>query len=83
MDVQFKAQDFKLTDDDNAAVQSVKLPFKSKGYSFSIQTKLNPGPANITLSLNNEEFQISQDQQLIFVNSWNQEITDEGLSYPP
>ena len=86
MDVQFKAQEFKLAvlgvpvlAVDNDPVLSVKLPFKSKGYSFSILTKLNPGPANVTLSLNNEEYRISQDKQQIFVKSWNQNIFCQNL----
>ena len=80
MDVQFKAQDFKIAVQDNATVPSVKLPFNSTGYWFSIQTKLNPGPANVvTLSLNDEKYQISQDQQPIFVKSWNQNITYQNL----
>ena len=79
MDVHFKAQAFQLSDNDNAPVLSVELPFKSEGVSFSIQTKLNPGPANVTLSLNDEEYQISQDEQQIFVQSWNQSITCQNL----
>ena len=80
MDVHFKAQAFQLSDNDNAPVLSVELPFKSEGVSFSIQTKLNPGPAIVTLSLNpEEEYQISQGKHQIFVQSWNQNITCQNF----
>ena len=79
MDVQFKAQAFELSDNDNAPVRSVKLPFKSEGVSFSIQTKLNPGPANVILSLNHEEYQISQGEQRTFVESWHQNISYQNV----
>ena len=81
MDVQFKAQEFKLAGRgvNNDTVPSVKLPYKNKGESFSIQTKLNPGPAIVTLSLNHEEYQISQGKHQIFVQSWNQSITCQNL----
>ena len=81
MDVQFKAQEFKLAGRrvDNDTVPSVKLPYKNKDESFSIQTKLNPGATNVTLSLNNETYQISQGEQQIFVRSWNQSITCQNL----
>ena len=81
MDVQFKAQEFKLAGRrvDNDTVPSVKLPYKNKVESFSIQTKLNPGATNVTLSLNNETYQISQGEQQIFVQSWNQRITCQNL----
>ena len=40
---------------------------------------MNPGPANVTLSLNNEEYQISQAEQPIFIKSWKQDITYQNF----
>ena len=75
MDVQFRATEFKIADSNNADGHGVQLPFQSQNISINLQTRLNPGPSQVTLSLDDEKYQISENEQSIFVTRWNQSIS--------